>query len=257
MSMKKASLIILFLFILCMISFVNTTVFADTSNTSNEKIKSVTLIKESFSNVHDAQGEINRVYTINDSKTIVTSSIILPDTIFKKVKDSKNPLFEAKKELTVAYRYLKLEKRLQELNGLYVPTLPHAKVYIEDSLQISFQNDIAVLSQYADSEVKYIESLSKKKQEEMYDTSDLSFADYGKEMNTIKHANPNFEEQQKFQQKDNEKIKKESQDAKKIKKESPKKEIKDKPIPIASIVLVILVIIMIFGLMFYTFQKRR
>lgn len=214
----------------------------------------LSLVKETFQNVSDVQGEIHRVYQIDGSDKEVQYIIPIPHDIFQKIKGRKDLLGEAKKELTVSYRYLKLEKRLQELNGIYLNIFPNAQVSVGDSLYTTFQEEIASMNQYADNEVDNMRRMSKEKQKELYDTSNLLYADYGKEQAFLEQNNPNFEKEKKEYEKMKKGMEKIAKESKETKQETPK--IKDKALPIGGIIMSLIIISLVVSLTIFAFKKR-
>ncbi|PGK51194.1 hypothetical protein CN918_25740 [Priestia megaterium] len=208
-----------------------------------DKKQSFVLLSETFDDF-GIQGQIYRHYQNVDTKEDIYYNIYIPADIYKKVKDTENPLLEAKKELTVAYRHLKLEKRLKELNGVYLNDYPNAEIVIGDALTQTFNDALDKANVYADSETAKIEKLSKAEQDKLFVSDRFDYVDYGKEAAIIDKEYPENKEIAKLVAKDKDDVNVSEPDTSKS------------TIPIGTYVLIMFVLLLIVGVTITIFKKR-
>jgi len=234
--MKKMSMFILFLLMIG-ISICSTTAFAASN-------KTLILKDEEFKDF-GVQGQIYRHYEDKDTKELVYYNIYLPDEIYQKVKNTDNPLLEAKKELTTAYRYFKTEKKLSELNGTYLNDYPDATIRVSSSYNDAFQQDVQEANQYADNQLKLIADMSSADREKVYASADeFDYVDYGKEIDAIRSDIPK------------EQLEAMDKDAKAVGK-TPKKSVIDKESePVSFYIMIGFIVLVVVVFTVYIFRKR-
>lgn len=234
--MKKRYLLLI-LFILMMSQLIVSPTFAA------DKKQTFVLVSETYDDF-GIQGQIYRQYQNTDTKEMISYNIFIPSDIYEKVKNTENPLLEAKKELTVAYRHLKLEKRLKELNGVYLNDYPKAEIQIGDALTQTFNDALDIANVYADSEIAKIEKLSKTEQDKLFVSDRFDYVDYGKEAAIIDKEYPENKEIAKLVAKDKDDVNVSEPDTSKT------------SIPIGTYVLIMFVLLLIVGVTVTIFRKR-
>lgn len=156
----------------------------------------IELLEETFYD-YGPYAELFRTYQEVGKDETISYAIPVPADIYESVKGTENPLLETKKELTVAYQYWRLDKKLSELNGIYLALYPDAQVSVSESLRPSFEADLVVMNQHANSQLELISKMSKKEQSKLYVRTDLSYVDYGKEDAFYEETVPDYDEMKK------------------------------------------------------------
>lgn len=236
--MKKVT-IRLFLSIMFLVPFLLVSVHA-------EEGKRITLVEESFEDYDGFYGEIYRYYEIKGEEGVFPYGIRVPDSIYQKIKDAENPLLEAKKEMTIAYRFLGLENRLKELNGVYLsPYRDNNNVVVAEALKPTFNKDLDIINQYADNQLQLIGKLSKKEQIALYDTENIEFVDYEKEEEYFKARVPDYDEVKEMYE----------QDVKAMNEISQLEDVEEKQ-PIGFYIVIGLILAIVVTLVIFVFKKR-